>query len=350
MGATVIPFTVILLNMGVYYCFCLSCMTPSGRPVDWFMMYKVPRSTHSMPIKTTGEEFYYLDSDRPVFSFNNVSIQKEHGNPLFKTLQQIYGGKSRQYAMYNDERPPSTGCTIKQLANRTCQGTLGAHMKGAYAFDDKSGFWLILSVPKFPAPKKHGYSYGKEQISKGQTVLCVTLHSEDLQKMERVFNLTKPMFYDGNGPTMKTSDLHNTTSSIDIPFISKGGQKFRSFAKSAYFGKDLYDSLVAVNLRDDLFVETWYPNLPSNCSTTYKVQNVKTVGFDNGYSFPATIDHAKWAVTKGSPWICIGDINRNKSQFKRGGGTMCLSHEGVSNQFRKLVKDYQNCSRARDGD
>ncbi|XP_048777858.2 plancitoxin-1-like [Ostrea edulis] len=315
-----------------------------------FMMYKVPRSTHSMSIKTTGEEFYYLDSDRPVFSFNNVSIQKEPGNPLFKTLQQIYGGKSREYSMYNDHPPtletlPSRDRKILRLENHTMSSQLTnyAHMKGAYAFDDDTGFWLISSVPEFPAPRKQGYRYELKQIVKGQSILCVTVPRKNLPEMERVFNLTKPKFYDGNGPTMKTSDQHNTTSPIDIPFISKGGQKFRLFAKSASFGKDLYDSLVAVNLRDDLFVETWYPNLPSNCSTTYKVQNVKTVGFDNGYSFPATIDHAKWAVTERSPWICIGDINRAVSQFKKGGGAMCLFSGSVSNQFRKLVKDYHKC-------
>jgi hypothetical protein len=40
---------------------------------------------------------------------------------------------------------------------------------------------------------------------------------------------------------------------------------------------------------------------------------VKTVGFNNGYVFNATRDHAKWAVTEKSSWTCIGDINRNVS-------------------------------------
>jgi hypothetical protein len=93
----------------------------------------------------------------------------------------------------------------------------------------------------------------------------------DMLLSVKVFHLTKPIFYDGNrpkmkntdlndgtssngprmkntylyngntssnGPTMKNTDPYNCTTSVMVlPIISIGGQKFRLFAKSATFGK-----------------------------------------------------------------------------------------------------------------
>ncbi|XP_061184943.1 deoxyribonuclease-2-alpha-like [Saccostrea echinata] len=327
--------------MVVPLCFCLNCVSPSGKPVDWFIIYKVPVAKGEMPIKTTGEEFYYLDALNPVFSYIRDSIQKKQNNPLFNTLQQIYDGWINETPKTED-----SGCD------------------GAYAFDEKDGFWLISSVPRFPAPRTQGYNYGQGQLLYAQSVLCVTLDKKYLTEMgnthtgtpshtQKIFNLTKPMIYDNNGPLTENKEIDysnipvSETSTV-VPFTSKGEQKFLLFAKSVGFRKDLYDSLVAEKLEDNLFVETWRPNLPSNCLTHYKVYNVKRVEFVHDkhvYWFKSTRDHAKWAIAENKPWTCIGDINRNHSQLKRGGGTMCLYHEGVSNQFRKLVKDFDKCKR-----
>ena len=47
-----------------------------------------------------------------------------------------------------------------------------------YAFDDKEGFWLISSVPEFPAPKSRGYFYKQKQTKVGQALLCVSLNKK----------------------------------------------------------------------------------------------------------------------------------------------------------------------------
>lgn len=46
---------------------------------------------------------------------------------------------------------------------------------GALAFGSSNGFWMISSVPKFPAIVSNGYEYKPEQLKFGQTILCVTL-------------------------------------------------------------------------------------------------------------------------------------------------------------------------------
>uniref|UniRef100_K1QD32 Plancitoxin-1 n=1 Tax=Magallana gigas TaxID=29159 RepID=K1QD32_MAGGI len=279
-------------------------------------MYKVPKATRPMPKKTTGKEFYYLDANNPTWSFMD--------NP-------------EKYGMYNDQPPQGS---VPLTSSTTNQAT-GAHMKGAFAFDKDSGFWLILSVPFFPAPQKYNYKYGSSQLIKAQAILCITLDSKYLEEIEKIFDITKPMFFDGNKPFLQELSRVNDTkksTKIVVDFKSKGGQEFREYAKSASFGADLYDSLVAPDLKDTLLVETWSPNLGSNCST-YKVYDVKKVEFEDGYWFKSTIDHAKWAVTENRDWACIGDINRAKSQFRRGGGTMCLRHAGVAKQFRNLIPE-----------
>lgn len=37
------------------------------------------------------------------------------------------------------------------------------------------GFWMISSVPRFPAERSMGYKFKEEQTYYGQMILCVTL-------------------------------------------------------------------------------------------------------------------------------------------------------------------------------
>ena len=55
--------------------------------------------------------------------------------------------------MYNDEH----GCAID--AEAKCKSDkYRAHAKGATVFNQKDGFWLIHSIPGFPAPDMYGYA------------------------------------------------------------------------------------------------------------------------------------------------------------------------------------------------
>lgn len=46
---------------------------------------------------------------------------------------------------------------------------------GALAFGKKTGFWMISSIPRFPAEKSRKYFFKNEQTRFGQMVLCVTV-------------------------------------------------------------------------------------------------------------------------------------------------------------------------------
>lgn len=58
---------------------------------------------------------------------------------------------------------------------------------------------------------------------------------------------------------------------------------------------------------------------------------------------------AQWAVTtpdSGKTVLCIGDINRMTSQYKRGGGTVCFNHATLWATFNKAISGTNSCSSA----
>ncbi|XP_062600863.1 plancitoxin-1-like isoform X2 [Saccostrea cucullata] len=288
------------------YVHSLGCKSPSGSAVDWFILYKIPTNTKKDNKEVRGgEKFYCLDanSNPKKLKFFDADITKEANNPLNHTLQQIYSGESTVHAIYNDQPPESNTCkNVKE----------SGHLKGATAFNNEEGFWIISSVPRFPIPKK--YYYGTGQLKNGQSVLCMTFERKYLDKIVEAFSITKPCIYDG-----KITFGASSESSTELLFTSKGGTTFRYFGKSNNFLGDLYRKLVAEKLMDDLKVETWRSedsdSFSSSCDQ-FKIWNVKEIIFNDSYEFRSSKDHSKWAVTEKKNWICIGDLNRADTQCK----------------------------------
>lgn len=142
--------------------------------------------------------------------------------------------------------------------------------------------------------------------------------------------------------TVKNAPYYNIET-----LITKQGIVFTSFAKSGQFGKAIYSDLVAPLLNDDLLVEGWIhgdENLDSDCSRRSKVYNVQDVKIqDYKIDFSTYLDHSKWQVSLSKDWICVGDMNRQKDQIIRGGGTLCQQSQEMSKVYRNLVKSYEFC-------
>ncbi|XP_052695895.1 cell-death-related nuclease 7-like [Crassostrea angulata] len=250
----------------------INCKNQYGRAVDWFILYKLPMLS-SDELKTDGTEFFYMDEDNQNFQKTNAhNITKTNVNPLFETLKPIYAKSPllQSYAMYNDQ-PPS-GQNAAQAK---------AHSKGALAFDKKTGFWMISSIPRFPAEASKGYIFSDEQKPFGQIVLCVTVDQKHKKEI------------------------------------------------------DIYTQLISPGLTSEIDVQTWRPDLKN----TKKVWNVVYIDFGKGISYKASLDHSKWAVAKHQPFTCIGDLNRQRTQFKRGGLSLCLKNRNVTESFRNLYSD-----------
>lgn len=172
--------------------------------------------------------------------------------------------------MYNDQPPD----------HRT-QSNKG-HTKGVVFADEKSGFWLIHSVPHFPLLTSN-YIYPRTAAEYGQSFLCITLDTSNLNAVGTQLQYNQPEIYSQYIPqALKTKFPALADAAVNVTvtkapwfhsktLVTKNGAEFVSFAKSKQFAKELYVDWVAVALNTSLMVETW-PNgagrLPSDCNKT----------------------------------------------------------------------------------
>lgn len=340
----------------------IQCLSPNRQPIDWFIVYKLPGHTMG------GNNFYYMDNNNLTWTLAGATLDQP-SNAVYYTLQQVYkqnasdsnswnsGPPEQMYLMYNDEKP-GPDCP-KQKAASTSHG----HTKGVISFDDNTGFWLIHSMPKYPQKKSDGYKWCDNVNTYGQSFLCISMNtSQSLDKVGNQLLYNYPQIFDSSLPPSFATKYPNMAAAVamkhvtaspwqkEVELKSLAGTSFISFAKYSKFNADLYSDWLAPRFRQTLLVETWQNGrnkLCSNCTGIYKVYNVEDVHFqEKDHTFTETSDHSKWAVTNSSDvtWTCVGDINRQKSQMTRPGGTVCFQNKQVWKSFHDLVKDYHDCN------
>lgn len=232
-------------------------------------------------------------------------------------------------------------------------------------FDNTSAIWIVHSIPHYPPkPSSSNYSINPSQCVYGQSMLCISVGIDQLQQIGQQLLFNYPQVYDSHVPNhlAQLDALSNLMKVINGDYVklspwfnlnmieTSNGQKMLSFAKFTDFGDDLYSGLVAPHFKSNLSVETWNNGagtFDSNCSTQYKVHNIEQVKFDSlGLRFSVHRDHSKWTVSDGlnAKVACVGDINRQIDQLKRGGGTVCfLNNERVWKQYFNLVDQLEPC-------
>lgn len=352
------------------------CRDQKGNPVDSFVVYKLPRNKQAdfQPLKN-GTAYMYLTPESAarlqsggvssVFSeyrdsasgwvLSNVNIGSEFSMPA-RTLSRLYTDqqilKTAAFIMYNDEFP-----------NDTVSVTHG-HTKGVVVMTAQGGFWLVHSVPKYPPSPEVGYSYPSSALHYGQTMLCISLPSDQSHSLGWQLLQNDPYVYASNMPETLSSQFFVLLKVIQgerpevspwyriATLTSVSGKVFTSFAKYKKYDQDLYTSLVAPMLETNIVVESWRNGpqpLPSSCNTTYTVENVESVSARAAStSFTTSHDHSKWVVTSepDKPYVCIGDINRMETQFHRAGGTVCMQSLSIWHRFHNLVQAVEGCPKA----
>jgi len=293
-----------------------------------------------------GRDYSTYDESSASFSFDQHF--ENQGGSLSNTLDQLYFNSTNvAYLFANDDTPD----------NHLASG--GAHLKTVMAFNAQQGFWLIHSVPRFPVGVveylKNGYEYPQRETRYGQSFLCLTLSSTMFETVAKALYLDGPQIYDSNMPASFASAFpnfvqvingaHSTIPNADVFSITTvGGRSYTLFAKTPFWGKELYEDLVAPTFKDGLFTETWLNgrgNLGSYCRP-YSVMDIKHVRLPDGVDWKDSQDHAKWAITQNKTITCVGDINRQHGQFKRGGGTYCINDAKVYNAFKTLITEYNH--------
>lgn len=337
-----------LLFLRVWMAASVSCLDDEGKEIDWFIGYKFPRS------------FHYAFISPGVHSWRNSSHEISKGGMMYNTYEAMYAlvdKRNALFGVYNDE---------KDNPSVMSEYHWWGHMKGAFAFDQSgTGFWIIHSIPKL-SEERSRYVYPFTGSVYGQHFFCVSLKDSFLTPMVTQLAISRPWIQDSYiSPDLAARFPHipllfrNVSLAANIsgmePFHSlHGSLAMRHFSKSSAYHKDLYAGFIAPCLRVGLNVESWQhgENEPSICnSSNPAVFNVQSVNFSLlNVHFLSSQDHAKWAVTlrthsfpTDNVWVCLGDLNRQFSQFNRGGGTMCLQNRYIWDAFYSLVYSVEPC-------
>ncbi|KAI1285555.1 Plancitoxin-1 [Halotydeus destructor] len=338
----------------------LSCRDDDDNPVDWYIVYKIPKLQKQVNPFNTGYSYVYMTSNQKS-SWTLSPKQITDSSSIFaNTLKSFYSPDPNvrlSHIMYNDQPP-----TLKN-------GGDYAHAKGFVGLGPSSGFWLIHSVPRFPLPINGSsrYGYPSNARENGQSAICITINSRLEGDNVALQLLTmKPKIYSyaltddlvQMAPHFQDLIRRKWSKKISrtVPISTLGGQRLESFSKSSTSNNDLYSDLIAPALSVNLFAETWRKgaghSLSSECNETYHVNNVQRVqltldGVNSVVDWEYTEDHAKWAVsdTQEIPFVCVGDINRMRSQFKRGGGSLCISDTNLWSVLKLTIMRVEPCPR-----
>ena len=325
-----------------------SCLNQEGKFADHWTALKV----------NNGAEYYYRD-DSAEFSTEYSGTFKPGGTmadvpgapgAILSTIGQLYGlgtagGPVNQYAyaLYNDETPDGKTSSSH------------AHSKGVVLFDGTSGFWLVHSFPKWPAFPTYA---GLSSDTYGQSFFCMSFRASELEKIAAIQALQGPLVYAsgvsqdlvGRFPAFETwiADEHKqcAANKATTNLTSVRGRTFTHYGKSAACACDLWEDVVAPGVGAGLRVESWQNGpidlkMPTFCPPkyAYAVQNISEIVMADGTSWRETQDHSKWGVsTKAGRTACVGDINRQTSQAKRGGGAVCFTDDDHWAAFDGIVK------------
>jgi deoxyribonuclease-2 len=329
----------LLLSLFISPAAGLSCLNEQGSAVDLWAAIKAP----------AGTDYLYYEPGQ-TFAPSPYSINDTSKGALSFTTQQLWSSAVDSYVIYNDEPPGSSYYNYSY-----------GHTKGYFALaSDLTGFYMTHSIPIYPTGPSQSPIYtglGGNAYTYAQNILCLSVNASTLDSLAYKFQLNHPQIYDSKISSMVESKFLNisnlakgkyATAAIcaESELATVGGQIFTLFAKSAQWGKDLYDGCVGPRLESDLWVESWIRGSaegPSCPTGGYETLDIQYVDFGSDYSWTETNDHSKWAVAVNISQVCMGDINRMTTQYVRGGGTVCIKDATLFDTLMKATVSTDTC-------
>jgi deoxyribonuclease-2 len=320
--------------------FALSCLSMDGEPTDSWTILKAPK---------TGDKYLFAEESLPLTQ-PSISLNETTNGALGKTLQQLWTTSDVSFLLYNDEPP---------LAN-SYNFTVG-HAKGILALQEKTGFFILHSIPKFPLGPQETSSFSglpSNAYTYGQNAICISISGDVADTLAYALHLVVPNIYESSLTDEVKINYPNITSlaqgkistsplCVNHNLQTVNGTPFTFFSKSTQWDNDLWYACVAQQLQTDLQVESWIRGsaIGPSCSDTYQVTDVQSVNFQDfsGFSWSSYDDHSKWAT--GNSWTCFGDINRMTSQYVRGGGAICVKNgNGIGYTLLNSIQSANSCS------
>ena len=112
----------------------IACRDETGKAVDWFSAYKLPKDSDSADANIQqGAGYTYLTENKQDWTLSKVGFDST-GSIIAKTLDSFYkttfaANSPTGYVLYNDQYEEA------ELASR-------AHAKGVIYFDSKTAVWI----------------------------------------------------------------------------------------------------------------------------------------------------------------------------------------------------------------
>ena len=324
-------FFSILLSLLSVSVSALQCQSDKGKPIDSWFAIKEPK----------GTSYVYYDANTP-FTPSPLSLNDTAFGALASTLTQLWN-KTTEYILFNDEPP----------VGNTNNATVG-HTKGIWAWNDRDAFVLTHSIPLFPKGPGLVSSYeglGGNAYNYGQSLACFSFSLSTLTTIAKQMPLTVAGIYDRrispNTPTalknlangyVSKQPMCNSTAIQTI-----GGLPIVYFSKSTQWNNELYSECIAPTIRESLYVETWIRGSATgpSCSGNYRVNDISLLDLPFNNTFKETQDHSKWAI--GTRRVCVADINRMTTQYKRGGGAFCFINPMLATVLNDTIEGANTC-------
>lgn len=240
-----------------------------------------------------------------------------------------------------------------------------AHAKGVAAYDSKSGFWIIHSIPNFFPDIREEYSFPTSGKKNGQIAICLSLSLTEMEKVVRQLFTLKPNIYMESDEVNKSmfsalKSLVRKFSHVSIsPIKTLGGTTFTHFSKYSKHPMKIFKE-ISKTFGTDLNVQSWRNgnggSQDSDCDRFHKIKNVDSMHIEYESDqeddetiteeWPASKDHSKWLVSDDldRPIVCIGDLNRMDTQTSRGGGYLCIEKPDVWKAFDSSVYRVEDCN------
>ena len=204
-----------------------SCLDENGRPVDSWVVLK----------QANGFNYYYMNGATWTKSKN--TLDQGTKGMVMATAAQAYGG-GVMMGMYNDE-----------MLGTSVSGTK-AHAKGVLVSDNKQGFWIVHSMPKWPKPALTSRTSGPGPFDSGtygQSIMCISVSAATADTIAANL-MIEDVFLTGKSSLPSTSAFPNFTkwlagaadtsrSQIVSQIKTLGGQVFVQFTKSRGWGTDM---------------------------------------------------------------------------------------------------------------
>ncbi|XP_038594684.1 deoxyribonuclease-2-alpha-like [Micropterus salmoides] len=324
----------------------VTCRNITSGEVDWFILYKEPNITKNR----TGLRYVYIDSTTKLPATVYENIKDPEGvlantlQPLFTSMVRVVGPSSNfGFISYSDQPPGSNA------------GSDYGHSKGVVMVEkDKTGVWLLHSTPQFPFSRNTKTFWPDSGAKNAQMFICVTFPYKEFEQIGKHLQYIRAFPFDSQVPGNFHPELRDAADKVQSPppktfqeLRSEKGQIFRSFAKQQSDEPGVGDLYVTIakGLGSDLHVQHWScQNDRSYCGFDQKVLNIKNIETPLGTW--GTCDHSKWCVATNpsTPWSCVADMNRAKTQYQRRGGALCIKNEQVQKRFLKFVVGIEDCS------